>query len=164
MSVLKRDDIDIQEAYMRLFLEQSKTDIQRSSHWIYISKLNSVLCPVKITQKYIQKTNILKGRSEFMFRGVVKKNSGYRLQGINKSITYTSVREDVLSVLKKLELIREDYVLHSMRAGECTMATHLGIKERFIKKHGRWKSDRVKDGYTHPILNDLLLVSQILGL
>ena len=99
-----------------------------------------------------------------MFRGVVKKSSGYRLQGINKSITYTSVREDVLSALKKLELSIEDYVLHSMRPGECTMATHLGIKERFIKKHGRWKSDRVKDGYTHSTLNDLLLVSQILGL
>ena len=67
VSVLKRDDTDIQDAYMRFFLEQSKTDIYRSGHWIYISKLNSVLCPVKITQKYIQKTKILKGRSEYLF-------------------------------------------------------------------------------------------------
>ena len=51
VSALKRDDIDIQDAYMRLFLEQSKTGIYRSGHCIYISKLNSVLCPVKITQK-----------------------------------------------------------------------------------------------------------------
>ena len=103
VSVLKRDDIDIQDAYMRLLLEQS--------NWIYISKLNSVLCPVKITQKYIQKDKLLKGRSEYLFQGVVKKNSGYRLRGINKPITYTSVREDVLSVLKKLGLSSEDYVL-----------------------------------------------------
>ena len=149
---------------MRLFLEQSKTDIYRSGHWIYISKLNSVLCPVKITQKYIQKAKVLKERSEYLFRGVVKKNSGYRLPGINEPITYTRVREDVLSVLKKLGLSSEDCDLHSMRAGGCTMATHLGVKKTFIKKHGRWKSDRVKDGYTHPTLNDLLLVSQNLGL
>ena len=164
VSALKRDDTDIQDTYMRFFLEQSKTDINRSGHWIYISKLNSVLCPVKITQKYIQKAKILKGRREYLFRGVVKKNSGYRLRGINKPFTYTRVREDVISVLKKLGLSSEDYGLHSMRAGGCTMATHLGVKEAFIKNHGRWKSDRVKDGYTHPTLNDLLLVSQNLGL
>ena len=163
-STLKRDDIDIQDAYMRLLLEQSKTYIYRSGHWIYISKLNSVLCPVKITQKYIKKAKILKGRSEYLFQGLVKKNSGYRLRVIKKPITYTRVREDVLSVLKKLGLSSEDYGLHSMRAGGCTMATHLGVKETFIKKHGRWKSDRVEDGYTHLTLNDLLLVSQNLGL
>ena len=149
---------------MTLLLEPSKADIYRSGHWIYISKLNSVLCPVKITQKYMQKTKILKRRSEYLFRGVVKKNSGYRLRGINKTITYNRVRENVLSILKKLGLSSEDYGLHSMRAGGCTMATHLGVKETFIKKHGRWKSDRVKDRYTHPTPNDLPLVSQNLGL
>ena len=161
---LKRDDIDIQDAYMRLFLEQSKTDIYRSRYWIYISKLNSALCPFKITQKYIQKAKILKGRSEYLFRGVVKKNSGFCLRGINKPIAYTRVRQDFPSALKKLGLSSEDYGLHSMRAGGCTMATHSGVKGTFIKKHGRWKADRVKDGYTHPNLNDLLLVSQNLGL
>ena len=80
----------------------------------------------------MQKAKILKGRSEYLFRGVVKKNSGYRLRGINKSITYTRDREDVLSVLKKLWLSSEDCGLHTMRAGGCIMATPLG--ERFIKK------------------------------
>ena len=102
----------------------------------------------------------MKGRSEYLFRGVVKKNSGYRLRSINKLVTYTSVREDILRVLKKLGLSSENYGLHSMRAGGCTVATHLGVKEKFIKN---MKSDRVKDGYTHPTLNDLLLVLQKLG-
>ena len=66
------------------------------------------------------KGKILKGKGEYMFWGVVKKNSGFRLRRINKPITYTNVREDVLSVLKKLGLSREDYGLHSMRAGGCT--------------------------------------------
>ena len=67
------------------------TGIYRLSNWIYISKLNSVLCRVKITQKHIQKANILKEGSEYMFPDVVKKKSGYCLQGINKPITYSSV-------------------------------------------------------------------------
>ena len=69
-----------------------------------------------------------------MFRGIVKKNSGYRLRDINKPITYTSVRKDVLSVLNKLGLSSEDCSLHSMRAVGCIMAAHLGVKERYIKK------------------------------
>ena len=121
VSVPKRDDIDIQDAY-----------IYRSGHWIYISRLNSVLCPVKINQKYIRRAKTLKGKSEYMFRGVVKKNSGYRLPGNNKLITYTSVRKDVLSVLKKLGLSSEDYGLHNMCAGGCTMAIHLDVKGRFM--------------------------------
>ena len=101
----------------------------------------------------------MKERSEYLFRGVVKKNSDFRLPSINKPITCTSVREYVLSAMKKLGLSSEDYGLYSMRSGGCTVATYLGVKERFIKKHGRWKSDRVRDGYIHPTLNELLLVS-----
>ena len=85
-------------------------------------------------------------KSEYMLQGAVKKNSDYRLQGINKPITYSSVREDALNILKKNGLSSENYGLYSMGAGGCTMATHLGVKKRAIKKHGRWKSDQVKTG------------------
>ena len=57
-----------------------------------------------------------------------------------------------------------DYRLISIRAGGCIMATHLRVTEMLIKMHSRWKSDRIKDGYTHKSLNELLLVSQNLGL
>ena len=53
------------------------------------------------------KGKILIGKSEYMFWGIFKKNSGFRLRRINKPITYTSVREDVLRVLKKLGLSSE---------------------------------------------------------
>ena len=70
-----------------------------------------------MTQKYIQKANILKGKSECMFQGAV-----YRPWGINIPVTYSSVRQDILNVLNKLGLSTEDYGLHSMRADACTMA------------------------------------------
>ena len=72
----------------------------RAGVWIYISKVNLVLCPVKIIQKYIQKANILKGRSEYLSQVAVKKSIGYRLRGINKPITYSRVTVGVLSILK----------------------------------------------------------------
>ena len=87
---------------------------------------------IKFTQKYIQKENILKGRTEYMFWAIVKKNSGYRFRDINKPITYSSVREDVFSVLRKLGLSSKEYSLHNMLADGCTMATDLGVREKWI--------------------------------
>ena len=37
VSVLKWDDIDIDDTYMRLYLEQSKTHIDWSGQWLCIS-------------------------------------------------------------------------------------------------------------------------------
>lgn len=164
VAVLKREDIEIYDTYLKLFLEQSKTDIYRTGHWIFISKLGSVLCPVKLTKKYIRLANIHNNQNEYMFRRLIKTSSGYRLRVQNNPISYTTVREDFLSALKRLGVRVENYGLHSLRAGGCTMATHYGVKEKLIKKHGRWKSDSVKEGYTHPNLEELLFISRHLGL
>ena len=164
ISNLRREDLEIHDDYMRIFLEQSKTDIYRSGHWIYISKIESVLCPVKLIKKYIDLAKIKEGRNEYLFRAVTKTKQSYELRIHNKPISYTSVREDVLNALEKLGLRSSDFGLHSLRSGGCSMATHFGVKEKLIKKHGRWKSERVKDGYTHPTLKELLLISKNLGL
>ena len=115
VSILKRDNIDIQDAYMRLFLGESKTDAFRSGYWIYISKLNSVLCPFKITQKSIQKAKNFEMKKWIYVPGRIKKNCGYRLRGINKPITYSSARQGVLNVLKKLRLSSKDYNDNTLR-------------------------------------------------
>ena len=44
----------------------------------------------------------------------------------------------------------EKYGLHSLRSGE-----KLLLQDRMIKKHGRWKSDIVKDKYIHENLDDI---------
>ena len=49
----------------------------------------------------------------------------------------------------------EKYGLHSLRSGDATAAARLAINDRMIKKHGRWKSDIVKDKYIHENLDDI---------
>ena len=43
------------------------------------------------------------------------------------------------------------------------MAANMGIPDRLFKRHGRWKSDRVKDGYIKDDVASLLQVSKSLG-
>ena len=48
----------------------------------------------------------------------------------------------------------------SLRAGGASLAANKGIPDRLFKRHGRWKSDRAKDGYVEDDLKMLLSVSK----
>ena len=44
------------------------------------------------------------------------------------------------------ESVMESFIgLHILRAGSAISATNLGTSDRLFKKHGRWKSEAVKD-------------------
>ena len=68
---LRRSDFRIYEHYAMVFIEKSKTDKYREGHWMYISKLNSKLCPIRNLQEYFSCANIDSLSSEFIFRAVV---------------------------------------------------------------------------------------------
>jgi hypothetical protein len=54
--------------------------------------------------------------------------------------------------------------LHSLRAGGASAAAALGVPDRLVKKHGRWRSDNAKDGYVKESLFNSLSVSLNLGI
>ena len=54
--------------------------------------------------------------------------------------------------------------MHSLRAGGATAAANLGVNDRLFKKHGRWKSEKVKNGYIHENIETKLIVTKNLGL
>ena len=40
----------------------------------------------------------------------------------------------------------------------------MGVNDRLFKKHGRWKSEKIKDGYIHESTEAKLVVTKNLGL
>ena len=54
--------------------------------------------------------------------------------------------------------------LHSLRSGGATAAANAGVNDRLFKRHGRWRSDKAKDGYVKDNLEALLSVSKNLEL
>ena len=101
---------------------------------------------------------------KFLFRGIVSTKNGESLRECDKHVCYETIRKQVLSALKPFVSDIKSYGLHSLRRGGATAAANLGIKDRLFQKHGRWKSERIKDGYIEEDLNSLLLVSKNLGL
>ena len=116
-------------------------------------------------EEYFAVTKIENDSDEFIFRGVkVDKKGKQSLRTDETPISYTTVREDVLYVLKSIGLDEKNYGLHCLRSGGASAAANLGVNDRLIQKHGRWKSVLVKNKYISENLNSLLFVSQNLGL
>ena len=87
----------------------------------------------------------------------------YELRG-SVPLSYTRAREIVLSAFDSIGLPKQDYGLHSLRAGGASAAANARVPDRLFKRHGRWKSDKAKDGYIKDSVHSLLSVSLSLGI
>ncbi len=165
VSVLKLKDITFYETHMVVFIEKSKTDVYRDGNRIYIAKTGTKLCPVTTLEQYIRKAELTL-EDEYIFRNVSywKSKKDYRLRKGNSPVTYSSMRDNLKKTLGKIGKDVTEFSLHSLRSGGATAAANRGVKDRLFKRHGRWKTETIKDGYVKDNLHALLSVSLNLGL
>lgn len=163
---LKRSNICIFDSHVSLFIERSKTDVYKEGSTVVISRTPNDTCPVAMLERYLRKANIMPSSEEFIFRSLLycKKSKSYKLRNGNKPLSYTRAREILLDALKSLGLESGNFGLHSLRSGGATAAASNGITDRLFKKHGRWKSEKAKDGYVQENLLEKLSVSKKLGI
>ncbi|XP_052061441.1 uncharacterized protein LOC127701553 isoform X1 [Mytilus californianus] len=162
---LRRSDIQFSPTYLTLHLVKSKTDVYREGKDVVISKTGNITCPVDVLQRYLKLANIPEESNDFIFRSICycKSLNIYKLRK-SSHISYTRARELLLSALDSLGLDKKQFGLHSLRSGGATAAAEAGIDDRLFKKHGRWKSDKAKDGYVKESILNKLSVSKNLGL
>lgn len=162
---IRRSDLCFSDNCVSVKFPSSKTDQYREGSDVVIAKLKTDTCPVAMLNRYLIKAGIDPCSDEFIFRGVTfcKSTNSYRLKG-NSPLSYTRAREIVLDVLSKVGLDKSKFGLHSLRSGGATAAARAGVSDRLFKKHGRWRSDKAKDGYVKEDLLQRLDVSTKLGL
>ena len=166
VSALKKGNISFHETHMTLFIERSKTDVYRDGNKLYIAKTGSDLCPVSILKLYLEKAKI-SSDEDYIFRQLshLKSANDYKLRSANKPISYTTMREQLKAILLKIGKENvSDFSLHSLRSGGASAAANNGVRDRLFKRHGRWKSEKIKDGYVKDNIHSLLSVSLNLGL
>ena len=130
----------------------------------YKTRHGSMLCPIELVSQYFKKGNIRDNCQKYIFRGIITTKSHSKLRRCNRYISYTCARENVIEGLKNIGAETKLFGLHSLRAGGATAAANLGVNDRLFKKHGRWKSEKVKDGYIHESIEAKLIVTKNLGL
>ena len=166
VSQLRECDLDIHETHMKVFIRKCKTDVYRKGNWIYIAKLDSEICPIKIINQYVKQAQANRNSEKFLFRGVsfLKSKNEYKLRNSNKPLSYSAARTHMLTLLDRIGLNTANFSLQSLRSGGATAAANNGTKDRLFKRHGRWRSETAKDGYVKDNISELLSVTKNLGL
>lgn len=159
---IRVSDLLFEQNYVGVFMESSKTDKYRDGSWIMIAKTGTMLCPVKNLEKFIQWSGLK--NDDYLFCNISCTKKGYKIRKCNNAMSYTNLREQFLEALRPHVGDVSKYCLHSLRSGGASAAANSGVKDRMFKRHGRWLSDKAKDGYVKDNLEERLSVSLSLGL
>ena len=127
---LSRCDITKNKAFLSIFIEKSKTGVYREGSWVYLTKLDTVLCPIELVSQNFKKGNIRGNCQKYNFRGIITTKSHSKLRSCDKHISYTCVRENVIEGLKNIGVDTKLFGLHSLRAAGATAAANLGVNDR----------------------------------
>ena len=129
---LKNSDVILKETHMSIFIEKSKTGVYREGYWMHLSKLQSTLCPIKLFKSYIEAAKVKKSEEKFIFRQICHSRQGFKLKDLDKPISYTRVRDILLTNLKNIGLDKTQYGLPSLTLGGSTAAANFGINDRLF--------------------------------
>ena len=143
---------------MIIFIPRSKTDVGNIGAEVVISKNSAPYCPVENLARFLQLTRNSSGAGKFILRKMYRE----RLSEKDVPLSYSDARADLKFYLGKAGHTASDFGWHSLRHGGASEAANLGVPDRLLKQHGRWKSENSKDGYVHEDLHSKLLVSRLL--
>ena len=78
------------DAFVKIFVPRSKTDVYREGNYVYNAKLENKYCPVAILRRYIEAANLDLSSDLPLFMPLTKTKSGYSLR--NGKLSYTHCR------------------------------------------------------------------------
>ena len=98
-------------------LKKAKLMYTEKASCMHLSKLQSALCPIKPFKKYTEATKIKESEEKFIFRHICQSKQGFKLKDLDKHISYTTVRDILLTNLKNIVLDKTQFGFHGLRSG-----------------------------------------------
>ena len=93
---------------------------QRVELWVYISWSHNI-CPLKLFKNYLYRENSIINASECILR-VILKDKKSRLRGEKKLISYITMDQNLIQVIKAVVLNWKDYGVHNLWEGVASVA------------------------------------------
>ena len=164
---MKRKDIVFSDAYAKKKerRKDQKRCLQRMEEGFVCENSQLHLLSIDAVALYSEGKDHI-SRNIFIFRSLIyyKSSNSYRLKSNFMPLSCTRSRGIVLEALSKIGLNPKIFGLHSLKSGGATSAANAGVPDRLFKRHRRWRSEYVKDGYIKDDLKALLSVSLALGI
>ena len=124
-----------------LFIKKSKTDQHKKGDFVSFAKhKNSVLCPVLLTQFYLQRFNLSKGLLLPCIRG--------KTIVLDSPLSYNTALRDLRKCLSKIGIDPSGFGEHSGRRGGTTAAAAAGASIDELMLQGRWSTQEMPRLYT----------------
>ena len=133
---IKIKHLRMNKSRLEILVPKSKTDLHREGNIIYISRVLSECCPVKFSEKYLQKANIeisKDGETPLISR-IFKTKKGHKISKIQR-ISYSRIREVLKDYVTDVTANPEKYNLHSLQDG--------GASAEAIASQTDWCQNRV---------------------
>ena len=157
---LKPCNRKIQNDMLRIRIEHSKTDQLSQGDDVLMARTKSTVCPVSLLECYMRRAGVSLEDHRFLFRPIQKTKRGEALRE-SSQISYSCLQDLFKKKLEFLGFPSGDFGLHSLQAGGASAAANAKVPDWLFKRHGRWKSENIKDGYD---MESRLQVSKSLGL
>ena len=140
---LKSDDINFNSESMVVRVQSSKTDQYREGASLVIARTGLPTCPVAMMERYFHRGELESTHKGFVFRGVTQTKARERLRKTG-GLSYTRLRELLLSKISQLGYDPTLFSMHSRRAGG---ATNAGVEDRLwsleVRNSQRWLCKRL---------------------
>jgi hypothetical protein len=143
---------------------------------VSIARVGGKLCPVGLVERllqaggYVRTPPVASSDVGPLVRPLVHTKLGHcfrqylgTLSEPIMSTSYDRLRQRMRDMCAAAGVTKH-ITMHSMRIGGVTAAAEQGVPDRLLMKHGRWVSEYVKNHYIRESLQNMLLVSQSLGL
>ena len=153
------------DTHIKVVLPKCKNDQQRKGNEVFIARTRSKYCPVALTERFWKKAGIdpREDKEAFLIPKLKRTKNG-QIAHKSHGISDTTAREQFAEFIKPLTRDTWKFTPHSLRSGGASQAGASGVESRLISKHGRWKSDRARNGYIEDTIENRLSVSRALGL
>ena len=156
------EQVHIDEKHMAITLPRCKNDQERKGNVVHIARTSTRYCPVTFTEEFMALAGItLADKQAHLLPRITKLRKGY-VAHKTLGISYTTARE---VFQKHVQAVYRDglkYTLHGLRSGGASEAANNGRDGRSISKHGRWKTQKSRNGYIHDSLEKRLQITRSL--
>ena len=178
-------DIIFTETYLRIFIQSAKTDAYRQGQWVTVAvsaaPTTASTLPTQVLETLSllwssasprSRTQMVAGMPRLVESSVntsvylpltdvpitfaIGKDTG--LPAFSRTVSYQSYLRTLKTWALQEGLRAEDIGTHSLHRGITSDWALLGIPNRLRREHGRWKSERVSDGYIDEMINIHLIL------
>lgn len=174
LAQLQFGDIVITPLFLRLFIQAAKTDAYREGQWITIESSHLQYSASRLLSSVLARLTYIWSNSDMQTKAIMydrkpsKELVNLPLQDVPviffvqkgsetplffRKTSYSQFLSKLKAWAISVGLRPQDIGTHSLRRGLASDWALQGIPDRLRREHGRWKSEKVADGYIDDSIN-----------